>query len=69
MFLRDDISSTIKERNLEAKLVGYLANKDPSAVKYAEYTKRTCEETGIKFELVKVNRELLEDTIIKGKLK
>ncbi|RKP11096.1 hypothetical protein THASP1DRAFT_11980 [Thamnocephalis sphaerospora] len=45
-------------------LVGFLANEDPFAAKYAEWTGKTCEETGIKFELRRVDRESLEEAIV-----
>mmetsp|Transcript_4710 Transcript_4710/g.7159 ORF Transcript_4710/g.7159 Transcript_4710/m.7159 type:complete len:330 (+) Transcript_4710:122-1111(+) len=41
-------------------LVGFLANEDPAAIKYAEWTKRSCESTGIAFELRKVSESQLE---------
>ncbi|CAG2184172.1 unnamed protein product, partial [Oppiella nova] len=44
----------------------FLANKDPSAEKYAEVTAKACAETGVKYELRKINREELEDTIIEA---
>ncbi|KAI9594703.1 hypothetical protein BDF19DRAFT_423453 [Syncephalis fuscata] len=47
-------------------LVGFLANDDPFAAKYAEWTGKTCEETGIKFELRRVDRELLEEAIVEA---
>ncbi|RWS28007.1 methylenetetrahydrofolate dehydrogenase-like protein [Leptotrombidium deliense] len=61
---RDALKQKISERKIKAKLVGYLANKDPSAEKYAEWTARSCKETGVLFELRKVNREDLEETLL-----
>lgn len=45
-------------------LVGFLANNDPAARKYAEWTDRTCQENGFKFELREVDREELESKIL-----
>lgn len=54
----------IKDKKIEVKLVGYLANADPSAESYARWTEKSCAATGIQFELRIVKREELEDTII-----
>lgn len=53
----------IKERNICPKLVGFLANEDPAAKKYAEWTAKTCAETGVAFELRKVDKQDLEEKI------
>lgn len=62
----DDIKLRIKETNLVVKLVSFLANKDASAEQYAEVTKRSCAQSGITFELRKLNREALEEAIIEA---
>lgn len=43
--------------------MGLLANEDPAAKKYAEWTAKTCAETGIKFELRECSRTELEDKL------
>ncbi|CAG2184302.1 unnamed protein product, partial [Oppiella nova] len=58
----EELAKTITEYKIEVKLVAFLANKDPSAEKYAEVTAKACAETGVKYELRKINREELEDT-------
>ncbi|KAI9769675.1 MAG: hypothetical protein M1840_003912 [Geoglossum simile] len=45
-------------------LVGFLANADPAARMYVDWTAKTCEENGFVFELREVGREELEDHII-----
>ncbi|KAI9029940.1 hypothetical protein CLU79DRAFT_414798 [Phycomyces nitens] len=60
---RDQIKQDIKERNIRPKLVGFLANEDPAASKYAEWTAKTCAETGVEFELRKVDKNDLEAKI------
>ncbi|CAM0139491.1 unnamed protein product [Umbelopsis sp. WA50703] len=60
---RDQIKKDIKERNVKPKLVGFLANEDPAAIKYAEWTAKTCAETGCEFELRKVDKQDLEQKI------
>ena len=54
----------IKSRGIKPKLVGFLANEDPAAIKYAESISKTCEETGITFELRKCKDEELGDQIV-----
>ena len=44
-------------------MVGFLANEDPAAIKYAEWTAKTCAETGVEFELRKVDKQDLEQKI------
>ncbi|KAI9032422.1 hypothetical protein DFJ74DRAFT_654364 [Hyaloraphidium curvatum] len=48
----------------EPLLVGFLANDDASARKYAKWTARTCADLGIKYELREVARTEVEDAII-----
>ncbi len=64
--ISEELAKIITENNIEVKLVSFLANNDPAAEKYAEWTAKSCEETGVKFELRKINREALEDTIIEA---
>ena len=45
-------------------LVGFLANSDPAAAKYAEWTAKSCEKVGMRFELRHVSRMDLEDAIV-----
>lgn len=47
-------------------MVSFLANNDPSAEQYAQVTKKSCQESGIHFELRKIDREALEDAIIEA---
>lgn len=61
--IRNQIKEDIKERNIRPRLVGFLANEDPAAKKYSEWTAKTCAETGVDFELRKVNKNELEDKI------
>jgi methylenetetrahydrofolate dehydrogenase (NAD+) len=48
------------------KLIGFLANADPSAKMYAEFTKRTSLECGFRFEMRDVDKEELEDGIMEA---
>lgn len=45
------------------KLVGFLANNDPAARSYAQWTARACEADGIRFELREVAKLELENRL------
>jgi methylenetetrahydrofolate dehydrogenase (NAD+) len=63
--LRSALKSAVSECGETAPLlVGFLGNDDPAARKYAEWTAKTCAETGLRFELREVPRLALEDGII-----
>lgn len=59
---RDDIKASVirlKESGLEAPLlVGILANKDPAAKKYAEWTGKACRADGLRYELREIDDPL-----------
>ncbi|KAG2214901.1 hypothetical protein INT46_007861, partial [Mucor plumbeus] len=65
---RNHIKKTISTRNIQPTLVGFLANDDPAAKKYAEWTARSCKETGVNFNLIKVDKDLLEKNIVEANL-
>lgn len=50
------------------KLVAFLANDDPAAIKYAQWSATTCRESGIDFELRQVARTDLEERIMEANL-
>ena len=62
----EEVKQTISSFKVQPTLVGFLANEDPAARKYAEWTGRTCQETGIKFELRVVKRTELENAIVEA---
>ncbi|KAJ6220024.1 hypothetical protein RDWZM_005836 [Blomia tropicalis] len=62
----EELSKQVKESGVQVKLVSFLANNDPSAEQYAQVTKRCCAQSGIIFELRKLDREKLEDAIIEA---
>lgn len=55
-----DATALISSDNLRPKLVGLLANDDPAARKYAEWTGRTFRRDGLEFELKVVDPDDLE---------
>ncbi|EEB06086.1 methylenetetrahydrofolate reductase [Schizosaccharomyces japonicus yFS275] len=59
------VSSTFEK---PLKLVGFLANKDPAARMYAEWTGKTVTEVGFDFELREVDKDDLEDAIVDANL-
>jgi methylenetetrahydrofolate dehydrogenase (NAD+) len=63
---RQHMKQTILERKIRPKLVGFLSNEEPASIKYAEWTSKTCDETGVDFQLVKVPKEDLEKSILKA---
>ncbi|KAK3298981.1 uncharacterized protein B0H64DRAFT_86523 [Chaetomium fimeti] len=47
-------------------LAAFLANDDPSAQQYADWSKKTCEENGFNFDLRKVDKEALEEAVVEA---
>lgn len=60
--VKESLSQTTPER--QPTLVAFLANNDPAAVQYAEYTQKTCADNGFSFELRQVNKDQLEEEIM-----
>ena len=46
--------------------MSFLANADPAAKMYAEFTKKTSLECGFRFEIREVDKEDLEDAIMEA---
>ncbi|PHH68857.1 hypothetical protein CDD82_227 [Ophiocordyceps australis] len=47
-------------------LAAFLANDDPAAVKYAHWSQKTCQENDFAFDLRTVDKDLLEEELIKA---
>lgn len=62
----DEITRQVSKLAKPPKLVGFLANVDPAARMYAEFTKKTSLDCGFRFELREVNKEDLEDSIMEA---
>lgn len=62
----EEISKKVATLSFKPKLVGLLANEDPAAEVYAKWTAKTCETLGFIYELRKVAKEELEETIIQA---
>lgn len=65
-FYREEICSSLQKEDVTPKLVAFLANTDPAAETYANFTAKSCAQVGITFELRKVTRDQLEDKIIEA---
>ncbi|KAL9101551.1 MAG: hypothetical protein Q9163_003206 [Psora crenata] len=62
--LLNEISVDLSKLSKKPSLVGFLANHDPAARKYAEWTQRTCQANGVVYELREVEREELETYLL-----
>lgn len=65
---RQYLKQRIENYKSKPTLVGLLANQDPASKKYAEWTARTCQETGVQFKLMQVDKHDLEHEIVKANL-
>ncbi|GAB7352714.1 hypothetical protein MBLNU459_g3069t1 [Dothideomycetes sp. NU459] len=61
--LQAEVQDGLKKLDKPPHLVGFLANTDPAARMYADWTAKTCAENGFDFTLREVEREALEDEI------
>ncbi|KAL2269776.1 hypothetical protein VTJ83DRAFT_1960 [Remersonia thermophila] len=61
---RETLAAIQGPNDSKPTLAAFLANDDPAALQYAEWSKKTCEENGFNFDLRKVDKELLEEAIV-----
>ncbi|TPX08781.1 uncharacterized protein E0L32_009721 [Thyridium curvatum] len=63
--VKDTLQKIQTAGDVKPCLAAFLANDDPAAVKYAEWSKKTCEEnSGFDFDLRKVEKDMLEEAIM-----
>ncbi|KAI0144648.1 methylenetetrahydrofolate dehydrogenase [Xylariaceae sp. FL1272] len=62
--VKETLKSFQEDTEGQPTLVAFLANDDPAAVKYAEWSQKTCEENGFTFELRQVEKDNLEGEIM-----
>ncbi|KAJ5085311.1 Methylenetetrahydrofolate dehydrogenase [Penicillium argentinense] len=62
--LLGEVQEGIKTLENPPHLVGFLANDDPAALMYAQWTQKTCEEHGFKYSLREVSRDDIEEAIL-----
>ncbi|KAF5103101.1 hypothetical protein D0Z00_000079 [Geotrichum galactomycetum] len=60
----EEIKAGVQALNRTPVLVGFLANNDPAARMYADWTAKTAESAGFTYELREVDKEELEEAII-----
>ncbi|KAK5117671.1 hypothetical protein LTR62_005094 [Meristemomyces frigidus] len=61
--LLSEVAADLQKMNRVPRLHGYLANRDPAARMYADWTAKTTREHGFHFTLHELDREDLEDEI------
>lgn len=59
-----EVEDGVRKLGRSPKLVGFLANADPAAKMYAEWTGKTSESLGFTYELRVVDKDDLEESII-----
>ncbi|ERF74447.1 Methylenetetrahydrofolate dehydrogenase [Endocarpon pusillum Z07020] len=59
-----EVSDGLKSIEQPPHLLGILANADPSARLYAEWTEKTCKENGFQYTLREVGKDQVEETIM-----
>ncbi|KAK6463597.1 tetrahydrofolate dehydrogenase/cyclohydrolase [Scheffersomyces coipomensis] len=62
----EEVTSGLNKLTFKPKLVGFLANDDPAAEMYANWTAKTCDSLGFTYELIKINKNDLESVLIKA---
>ncbi|KAF8430311.1 hypothetical protein EV426DRAFT_580917 [Tirmania nivea] len=62
--LLSEVQDNLKKIGRSPLLVGFLANADPAARMYADWTARTCKENGFAYQLREVDKEDLEEAIL-----
>lgn len=62
----EEITENVSKLSITPKLVGFLANDDPAAEMYANWTGKTCQSLGFDYELRQVDKNDLEGALIKA---
>ncbi|RLV91426.1 Methylenetetrahydrofolate dehydrogenase NAD [Spathaspora sp. JA1] len=62
----EEVTQGVQQLDFTPKLVGFLANDDPAAKMYADWTGKTCESLGFHYEVVKVDKNELENSLIRA---
>ncbi|CCH43022.1 Methylenetetrahydrofolate dehydrogenase [NAD+] [Wickerhamomyces ciferrii] len=62
----EEVENGVKALGRSPKLVGFLANEDPAAQMYADWTGKTSESLGFTYELRVVKKDDLEEAIIEA---
>ncbi|PKY04481.1 NAD(P)-binding protein [Aspergillus campestris IBT 28561] len=59
-----EVQEGLKTLEKPPHLVGFLANDDPAALMYAQWTEKTCEENGFRYSLRQLHRDDLEEALL-----
>lgn len=62
----EEIQQGVSKLGFKPKVVGLLANDDPAALMYANWTGKTCEQHGFDYELRKCDKQDLEAELVKA---
>ncbi|KAJ1333872.1 methylenetetrahydrofolate dehydrogenase (NAD+) [Microdochium nivale] len=62
--VKDTLQTVQLDTDSKPTLAAFLANDDPAAIKYAEWSKKTCEDNGFHFDLRQVDKDTLEEAIM-----
>lgn len=62
----EEITNTVGSLSRKPKLVGFLANGDPAAEMYANWTRKTCELMGFEYELRRTDKDSLEAEVMRA---
>jgi methylenetetrahydrofolate dehydrogenase (NAD+) len=62
----DEVMEGVSRLAFKPNLVGLLANEDPAAQMYANWTRKTCEDLGFNYELIQVDKNDLESQLIQA---
>ncbi|RPA90676.1 NAD(P)-binding protein [Choiromyces venosus 120613-1] len=62
--LLGEVKTSLERLGWAPLLVGFLANADPAARMYADWTGKTCLQNGVEFEIREVDKDDLEEAIL-----
>ncbi|KAI3406651.2 MTD1 [Candida oxycetoniae] len=63
---QEEVTSAVQKLTFKPTLVGLLANDDPAAKMYANWTEKTCESLGFNYRLIEMKKNDLELSLIKA---
>ncbi|WLF80587.1 NAD-dependent 5,10-methylenetetrahydrafolate dehydrogenase [Lodderomyces elongisporus] len=63
---QEEVIAAVSKLSFRPTLVGFLANDDPAARMYANWTGKTCESLGFTYKLVETSKNDLETSLIKA---
>lgn len=64
--LLNEVQAGVTQTTTQPRLVGFLANNDPPAQMYADWTSKACAENGFAFDLRTVTRDSIEEHLLEA---